>query len=205
MSDMFKSALKELFDRPLVGIGAHDVMAPSHRHPPGMKEHTLPPRKSAVMLILFGDADNLSTIFIKRPEYDGYHGGQMAFPGGKFERRDKSMLDTAIRECHEEVGIFVAPSDIVGELSLLHIPVSNLDVYPFVAYLPHLPPLVLDPREVAYTVEARIAQLHQPATVCHKELFMNGVPVQIPYYDVSGHEVWGATAMITAELLAMLH
>lgn len=204
MSDMLITSLRERFDRPLAGTAAHSGMAPSHRRPPGMKAHVAPPRKSAVMLILFGNGENLSTLFIKRPEYDGYHGGQMAFPGGKAERCDKTLLDTAIRECNEEVGILVSPEDIVGALTTLHIPVSNLDVYPFVAYLPQLPSQRLDPREVAYTVVAYIAQLQLPATVCHKEVIMNGVPVQIPYYNIGGHEVWGATAMITAELLAML-
>lgn len=204
MSGTFIANLRERFARPIDGKTAHDSMSPSHRRPPGMQANTAPPRKSAVMLILFGDADNLSTLFIKRPEYDGHHGGQMAFPGGKYERRDLSMLDTAIRECYEEVGIRISPEDVVGELSKLHIPVSNLDVFPFVAYLPQLPVQALDPREVAFTVEARIAMLQHPATVCHREMMMSNVPVHIPYYAVAGNEVWGATAMITAELLAIL-
>lgn len=204
MPDTLIAILRERFARPLAGAVAQNSMSPSHRQPPGVKANTATPRKSAVMLILFGDADNLSTLYIKRPEYDGHHGGQMAFPGGKAERQDQTLLDTAIRECNEEVGIHIAPTDIVGNLSKLHIPVSNLDVFPYVAYLPQLPSQILDPREVDYTVEARIAQLQSPETIFHKEIVMNGVPVHIPYFNIAGHEVWGATAMITAELLAML-
>lgn len=204
MPETVLALLRERFARPLAGTAAHDRMSPSHRRPPGMRAYTAPPRKSAVMLILFGAVDNLSTLFIKRPEYDGHHGGQMAFPGGKVERQDDTLQDTAIRECNEEIGILIDPSEIVGSLSTLHIPLSNLDVYPFVAYLPQLPSPVPDPREVDYTVEVQIARLQMRETVCRKEIVLNGIPVTIPYFDVAGHEVWGATAMITAELLAML-
>lgn len=204
MSDSLKDILRTSLSGVLHDTLAQNNMAPSHRHPPGMKANTLSARKSAVMIILYGNADTLSLLYIKRPDYDGHHGGQMAFPGGKAENTDQSIQETAIRECFEEVGVKIAPSDIVGTLSPLHIPVSNLDVYPFVAYFPQLPEQHLDAREVAFTISAQLSQLTQPETICTKEILINNVIVKIPYYSVSGQEIWGATAMITAELLAML-
>jgi len=204
MSDSLKDILRTSLSGVLHGTLAQNIMAPSHRHPPGMKANIAPPRKSAVMIILFGEADDLSTLYIKRPDYDGHHGGQMAFPGGKSEKIDQSIQETAIRECFEEVGVRVAPSDIVGALSPLYIPVSNMDVYPYVAYFPQLPEQHLDAREVAFTVSAQLSHLVLPDTICLKEMLINNIAVTIPYYSVSGQEIWGATAMITAELLAML-
>lgn len=204
MSDTVKHHLHLKLSCSLVGAVAHERMSPSHRQPPGMEAHADVPRKSAVMVLLYGELDSLSVLFIQRPEYDGHHGGQMAFPGGKMDLSDETLLDTSIRECYEEIGICVLPSDIIGELTPLHIPVSNMDVYSYIAYLPQLPLLSIDRREVSYTVSAPISALLQPETVCHKTSIINNTSVNIPYYKIEDHEIWGATAMITSELLAML-
>ena len=72
--------------------------------------------------------------FIKRQEYNSVHSGQVAFLGGKYEKHDADIIETAYRETEEEIGISRNKIQITGELSSLFIPVSAFDVHPFIAF-----------------------------------------------------------------------
>jgi len=161
--------------------------------------------KSAVMIILWPEDRAMRCLLIRRPVYPGVHSGQVAFPGGKYEEEDGSLLQTAIRETKEEVGVAISEMEVAGTLSPLYIPVSNYLVYPYVSVLRTRPSLVLNEKEVERVLDFELKRLHGKEQIKEKTMqIREGLNVKIPYYEVDDFEVWGATAMIISELLAVL-
>ncbi len=148
---------------------------------------------------------NLYLTLIRRTEYPGgAHSGQISFPGGQ-RKGQESLQATALREAQEEIGVVPHSLHMVGQLSTLYVPASNFCIYPFVAFSPVHPTFRLDSREVAELIETPLSHLLNPSTC--KEIsrhFQNYGERLIPYYDVFGHQVWGATAMMLGEFLALL-
>ncbi|MDA3780592.1 MAG: CoA pyrophosphatase [Bacteroidales bacterium] len=89
---------------------------------------------AAVLLFIYPKNKSIYTLLIQRANYEGIHSGQISLPGGKYETKDKNFKQTALRETHEEIGINPSEIEIIGQLSPLHIPVSNFNVYPFIGY-----------------------------------------------------------------------
>ena len=85
---------------------------------------------------------------IKRVNRGKYHGGQIAFPGGKMEKEDADALQTALRECHEEIGVPEEKVSILGVLSDIYIPLSNFNITPIVGTTLQLPDFILSQDEV---------------------------------------------------------
>jgi 8-oxo-dGTP pyrophosphatase MutT (NUDIX family) len=165
------------------------------------------PRESAVLALVYPRAGSLHTLLMLRPQYDGVHSGQVAFPGGRREDQDRDLRDTALREFSEETGAPAADFDVLGTLSRVYIPPSRSLVTPFVAWAPALPPTTPDPREVAALIETPLDELMRPDVVQVRRQYIQvlGREAEIPYFDLQGHVVWGATAMMLAELRELLH
>ena len=149
MSISTENIVKELRSKlknELPGSTAHKIMKPGGRvlRP----ENGEDPRQSAVMILIYEKEDEPQIIMIKRAEYDGVHSGQIAFPGGKKEKNDTELIETAFRETFEEVGLRKENIDIIGKLSPLWIPVSNMCVHPFVGYYSMKPIFVIQEKEV---------------------------------------------------------
>jgi len=176
-------------------------MAPTLMRPGKSK---LPVRDSGVLLLLYPDKEQLFTVFMKRPEYGGPHSGQISFPGGKFEQGDVTLTNTALRESHEEIGIDPGTIVVLGTLTPLSIPVSNFKLLPVVGFLPEKPDFKMDPKEVVYLIEAEISFLTDPCIVKREVLVLGDYSVEVPYYDIRGDHVWGATAMIMSEFLEVV-
>jgi hypothetical protein len=140
---------------------------------------------------------------ILRPDYDGVHGGQVALPGGGRERFDRSLVQTALREAQEEIGIKASDVRVLGQLTQLYIPPSNFLVQPVVGYLPYRPDFFPDSREVADIIEISLSLLADQGIIGTKEMLVRNVLIQAPYYGVNTHTVWGATAMIVSEFLTI--
>ncbi len=184
-------------------------------HLSGYKRHDLEdalrqnpaPRESAVLALIYPREGRLHTLLMRRPEYDGVHSGQVAFPGGRREEQDRDLRDTALREFQEETGASTARFDVLGPLSRVYIPPSRSLVTPFVAAAPALPPTAPDPREVAALIEAPLEELLRPDVVQVRRQYIQvlGREAEIPYFDLQGQVVWGATAMMLAELRELLH
>ncbi len=167
----------------------------------------LPPdvRLSAVNLLFFGDVRNPQLLFIRRAFHpEDKHSHQIAFPGGGQEPDDVDLQVTAQREMKEELGIHLDTDMYLGQLSDLYIPISNYLVRPFVAYLPDLPTMVLDPAEVDSTLSkdltALIRQEIQTTNLSHIRPGLNAVP----HLTIEGQVLWGASAMILNELLELI-
>jgi 8-oxo-dGTP pyrophosphatase MutT (NUDIX family) len=204
-----KTELKQKFQQPLPGTASHLKMAPPNRAKELLEKenHLLTARQSAVMVLLFPSDNRLRAIYIKRSEYDGVHSGQIAFPGGKQEKTDTGFEATALRETFEEIGVTADKIEIIGQLSDLFIPPSNFIVKPFVGYCTHQPAYKLDPREIQSVVEIDLADFYSENRIFEKEFSTGtaGKTIKAPYFAINGIEIWGATAMITSELLDVLN
>lgn len=165
-----------------------------------------PPRESAVLALLYPKENVTHCLLMVRPQYDGVHSGQVSFPGGKREPGDGSLAHTALREFGEETGADTSPIELIGELSPVYIPPSRMLVTPFVGFAEHIGPWAPDPREVHRLLEVPFRQLLRDDILHRREQFIQimGRNVEIPFFDVDGEVVWGATAMMIAELRELL-
>lgn len=207
MSDHFRQFTQHLrhnLQQPLPGPTAQFGMAPIPR--PG-SEMDSPPRpdarQSSVLILFYPHADTVYFPLILRPTYPGVHSGQVALPGGGREPEDADLVATALREAQEEIGV---PSDqvqILGKLSPLYVRPSNNMVQPVVGCCEQRPPFVIDPHEVAMLVEAPLVEFLEPANK-HVDVWqLRDRVADVPYFSVQKQVIWGATAMILGELLAL--
>jgi len=201
----FIERLKSRLAGDLPGEEAQFLMAPMARL--RMNEAlsmTVQQRQSAVLLYLYPHQGDWRVVLMKRPDYEGAHGGQVSIPGGRLEPGE-THTQAALREFAEETGISVSRCQLLGYLSELFIPPSNFLVKPFVAYAAERPCFDPDPVEVEEIIELLIPTLMSDVTVKRgKVCLSSGVWVESPYFEVGGHMVWGATAMILSEFKEIL-
>ncbi len=196
--------IKSQLSKELPGVNAHKRMAIPNRELvfPEMKPN---PRISAVLILLFWENDILHFPLILRPTYDGVHSAQMAFPGGGIEEQDKDLIDTALRESQEEIGFSTSRTNILGQLSDFYIPPSHSLVSPIVAFTDQRPTYNIDTYEVDRVIETNLEIVRNPENLSHKQITLqNGYKMNAPAFMVGGQSVWGATAMILSEFLAVL-
>jgi 8-oxo-dGTP pyrophosphatase MutT (NUDIX family) len=200
------SSLKKRLDQALPGVAAQEKMASSIRSALQLKAHPDElTRKSAVLILFYPYGGQIYFPMIVRPVYTGVHSGQVAFPGGRMEETDPDLAYTALREANEEIGIQAAGVEVLGRLSPLFIPASNYMVYPVVGATGVRPDFILDPKEVAQLVEVPLYELQDITKIGSKEITIrDNICIQAPFYDLQGQTVWGASAMILSELLAVL-
>ena len=199
----FTENLRQRLQKPLPGEAAHQKMASAARYRLGIKPNERT-RRSAVLICFYPFQNSIYLPLILRPQYDGVHAGQMAFPGGRMERFDENLTRTALRESQEEVGIRVSDVKVLGLLTELFIPPSNFYVQPVVGVLPYRPDFYPDPREVEAIVEVDLETLLDETIVGDSQIEVRGVLVDAPFYQIQGLRVWGATAMMISELLMLL-
>jgi 8-oxo-dGTP pyrophosphatase MutT (NUDIX family) len=178
-------------------------MAPIPR--PGWQPGRLPEGlRDAAALALIYPRDGVPHLLLTVRAADlPHHGGQISLPGGELEPGE-SFEDAALREAEEEVGVDPRTIRLLGRLSPMHIPVSGYALHPVVGvadgpgdWAPHA-------REVARVLEAPLAVLRDPARRRSEPRRHEQRDYDVPFYDVDGEKVWGATAMVLAELLALL-
>lgn len=162
----------------------------------------------AAVLILLYPKSKWHTVFIQRVSNKSKdrHSGQMSFPGGKFEESDRTLSYAALREAEEEIGIDASKVNLLGPLTDLYIPVSNFLVHPFVGTIDYTPEFKPEASEVSKIVEAPLSLLQDSETRAFKNIQVSPeltLP-NVPYFNVHGHVVWGATAMILNEFLELL-
>jgi len=198
--------IQERLERPLPGPEAQYKMAHAIRQKP----HTPPDnaRIACTLALLYPQEDKWYLPLIQRQSNDpnDQHGGQISFPGGKQEEEDADLATTALREAEEEIGIQAADVHILGQLTQLYIPVSNFLVYPFIGYLDYAPTFTRQESEVQDILKVPMDLLQKSHTMQFTDMkFSNSITVSdIPYYNVHGHVVWGATAMMLSEFLEII-
>ena len=160
-------------------------------------------KKSAVLILFYEKNEEVYFCLIKRPTYEGHHSGQIAFPGGKFEVKDKSLRNTALREANEEVGVDIGKVDVINELTTIFIPISDFTVKPYIATTPLAPVFQPEPHEVDYIIEAKLSDLMESQLV-EVEVNLSKGKSSAPAYIINNENIWGGTAMILTELKRLL-
>lgn len=190
----------------LPGYKAHQKMGVS-----GHYSLSQPPENchlAGVMALLFPKDNKWKLTFIKRSNRypDDRHKGQIGFPGGRLEDVDIDLKSTALRELNEEIGVQIDSVNVLGQLSELYIPVSNYLVYPFVGYLNTEPEFTLQKTEVDGLITPDFDVFFNKSIVKSTVIeIATGIHIRnVPYYDLDGEVLWGATAMIMSELLHIL-
>ena len=196
----FYSSLRVSLRTPLPGVDAQLQLAIVGRRVFATTPHTA--KQAAVCAVLYPSDNELRLAFIQRTTHDkDHHSGQISFPGGQVEPQDETIEDTAIRELLEETAIDISKSQVLGALTSLYIPVSNFEVHPFVIGLDEKPTVLKQESEVADIFGFDLNQLLD-LSIKYKQISGSGFTIpSAPYFDLDGRTLWGATAMMTNELL----
>lgn len=202
--EKFNINISRLKDLPLPGPASHAKLSPPFRDQLIEKyDAEMGSAKKAGVMALFhpdqSGACNLTLIL--RKTYKGVHSAQVGFPGGRVEKEDTSLLETALRETEEEVGIRRDEIIMIREMSAIYIPPSNFLVYPFLGMLSKKPRYTLQKTEVEAIIETDLSELLDEKSVSTVSVFTSmGKDLPVPAFTLSGHVVWGATAMMLAEI-----
>ena len=204
-TDWLDRLIVRLSEESLPGEEAQYKMSPSLRRRGNISEiEQQNPCRGGVMLLLYPDSGHWYFPLIRRPDYPGVHGGQMSFPGGKLEDGENA-LEAALRETEEEVGVDRHTIQVLGPLSRLYIPPSNFLVSPFVGLLEEKPIFIPEPLEVEEIIHARTDHLLESGRRKTTSIpTSSGLKITAPYFDLEGHVVWGATAMMLSEFASLL-
>jgi 8-oxo-dGTP pyrophosphatase MutT (NUDIX family) len=169
------------------------------RKPPSIDE-AKSSKKAGVLILLYPKNDTIYTALIQRPEYDGHHSKQISFPGGKYEKEDKNLIHTALRETEEEIGIPASSIEIITSLSSIYIPPSNFLVAPSVGWINITPEFILEEKEVDEIIEIPINEIiHHEDLKKHRFTVGNNTSIQAPAFNIQGKLIWGATCLILNE------
>ncbi|MCH8865100.1 MAG: CoA pyrophosphatase [Chloroflexi bacterium] len=168
------------------------------------KRHIVDPDlvSAAVLLPIYRKDGQYHILLIRRTETVKKHKGEISFPGGVYEERDGSLLETALRESAEEIGLKAGDVEILGELDDEVSVTTNYVISPFIAAIPWPYRFRLDRRETEEIIEAPIDSLLK-SNYLRPEI-INGETVTADYYKYRDRIIWGATARILNKFLAIL-
>ena len=204
---LFSEQVVKVKNLPLPGEGSHFKMEPEMRKQ--LRENgsmaKSKAKKAAVMAIFYPKKENTYLLLILRKEYPGVHSNQIGFPGGKVEKGDKDLMETAKRETFEEVGILPNDITVIKPLSEVYIPPSNFLVQPYIGICSGIPSFKIDPVEVESLVEVSLNDFMDEANLMEQRLttsYANNILV--PAFKLNGYTVWGATAMMLSEIKDLL-
>jgi 8-oxo-dGTP pyrophosphatase MutT (NUDIX family) len=187
----------------LPGVEAQALFAPRPRRSWRVEQRLEGPRPAAALVLLYTRENRPHLVLTVRADLLARHGGQVSFPGGAIEPGE-AIASAALREAAEEIGIDPSVVRIVGPLTPLHIPVSDFIVHPIVGVMDHMPVFSHAATEVARVLEVPFDDLLDPARMHETTRMRDEVVVEVPYFDIGGEQVWGATAMMLSELIWVL-
>lgn len=203
----FLDLVPKINNLPLPGKKAQFAMAPMER----IKQLTetdinaFNPRQAAVMALFYERNEETYIILILRKTYKGVHSNQVGFPGGKIEDEDKNLLETAMRETHEEVGVPQKDIEFIKEMTNIYIPPSNFWVQCFMGITHTNPHFVAQADEVEALIEVPLKELLHPKATSTDTITTSYVTdLEVPVFILKEHVVWGATAMMLNEIKEIL-
>ncbi len=160
-------------------------------------------RTAAALLLLYPGEDGVAVPLTVRASTLARHAGQISLPGGAAEP-DETLAQAALREASEEIGIDPADVRVLGELTPVHVLVSGFTLHPVVGVTDARPAFQAAPDEVDQIVEVRLEDLRDASRIRTGTRVREGLAVEYPYFDLYGHQVWGATAMVLGEFICIL-
>ena len=195
--------IRRALTRPLPGVAAQVRLAPPYRFDQLLQPPPADARPAGVLIVLYPRGEALHFLLTRRTDDVENHKGQISLPGGAQEDGE-SLLDTALRETREEIGVRVEPSAVLGRLSPVYVPPTGFLITPYVAALPARPHFVVMQREVAELIEAPLSALFDPSIVRREVWTLRGAEVEVPFFQIGPYKVWGATAMVLSEFAAAI-
>ena len=190
----------------LEGVDAQFKLAPKMRLAFDAKKIAANNPKIAAVLALFypNNNNNTSLLLTKRAIYNGTHSNQISFPGGKIEKSDNNLSQTALRETFEEVGVLQERIEILREITDVYIPPSNFLVTPFIGVTKTKPTFKVN-LEVAEIIEVSLLGLLDEKNIGTIQITNSYMKeTSVPCFNINGSVVWGATAMILSEIKEVL-
>jgi len=160
--------------------------------------------QSAVLIALFEKDGQLQILLTKRAEHLKHHAGQVCFPGGKVEERDKNHTDTALREANEEIGLNPEVCQVVGQLHPYQT-ISGYSITPVIGLLNEEPNLLIDENEVAEIFQVPLQHFlttnDHHIVIAHK----SGKSHKVHFLPYKHYNIWGATAVMLKDLVAHIN
>jgi len=156
---------------------------------------------AAVLVPVYSKQEQHYILFTKRTEKVKEHKGEISFPGGAYEEGDRTLVDTALRECAEEIGLMTGEVEILGELDDTVSRTSNYIISPFVGFIPWPYQFKVDAEEVEEIIEVPIRALLDKGCLRQETNIVDGVEDTLHFYHYQGRVIWGATARILNQFL----
>ena len=196
-----------LIEIPLPGLNAHSLLAPPYRISDLKKiNYNIVNPKIAAVLILFFPSPNgqLNLVLIERSKYPGIHSGQISFPGGAVEESDETVVEAAMREANEEIGLPRQNVEVIGLLPSYRT-VSRYKVAPVIGFVdPNFQPQ-LDANEVESAFEVPLAHLLDRRNHLVHTTHRDKRPFPIYFIPWQDKMIWGVTAAILRNLSHHIH
>lgn len=205
MMQTFQEYLKHRISERLPGMDAQKLMAPlpvagklnARQFQPASEDF----RNNSVLVPIINWKQIPEIVFTLRAQGIN-HGGQISFPGGGKEG-DESIVETALREAQEEIGLRQTGVEIVGNLTPLYMGHSDNMITPVVAFLNNEQQFTPNPNEVEEIFAVSISELYKESNLANEEWNLRGVPFKVPFWKIHRVPLWGATAMMLSELLVL--
>jgi 8-oxo-dGTP pyrophosphatase MutT (NUDIX family) len=160
-------------------------------------------RSAAALLLLYPSGTGVAMPLTVRASGLARHAGQISLPGGATDEGE-TLAQTALREASEEIGVDPATVRILGELTPVHVIVSGFTLHPVVGVTDRRPDFQAAPHEVDEILEVSLDDLRDASRIRVGTRMREGMAVEYPYFDLLGHQVWGATAMVLGEFVCVL-
>lgn len=197
-------ALRERLAGPLPGLEAQLTMCPPQRGAPDQWDDAQRKARRAAVLALLYPFDGTTAVVLTQRHADlKAHSGQIAFPGGSIDDGE-TPVEAALREGWEEVGVEPGEPDVLGTMTDLYIPPSDFTVTPVIASIDTRPVFRPQEEEVDVIIEVPLPSLLDPASRTSGLWTFGRREIEIPYFAFGDFEIWGATAMMLAELLVII-
>jgi len=202
----FKNNISKISTKLTGGLEAQFKLAPKIRLKYSEENINAKNPKKAGVLALFYPNKTQQTKFLLtlRANYNGTHSSQISFPGGKFDKSDQTLQNTALRETEEEVGIRSSQINIFKEMTEVYIPPSNFLVTPYLGIISKTPAFIKN-YEVEQLIEVSLKDLLDDQKLSKTTLSTSYAKnLEVPCFKLNNYIVWGATAMMLSEINDLL-
>jgi 8-oxo-dGTP pyrophosphatase MutT (NUDIX family) len=202
--EQIEQALRVRLSGTLPGVDAQMRFVPSPTRPGWRIDHyPEDARIAAALLLIYPREEGIAIALTVRASGLARHAGQISLPGGAADPGE-TLAETALREASEEIGIDPSAVRVLGELTPVHVLVSGFTLHPVVGVTDTRPDFIASPDEVEEVIEVSLDDLRDASRIRKGTRIREGMAVEYPYFDLAGHQVWGATAMVLGEFVCVL-